>query len=221
MAVSTAPSGVYRGVPAEARRAERRERLLDAGLDLLGTEGWQATTVRGVCRRARLTARYFYESFSDLDELLVAVFDRMMDELAAQVLAAIDAAPDDAYATSHAAIETGIRYLTDDPRRARLGFVEALSSEPLMRRRLDAMRMFAGLLAGQAHSFYDTPPEAEPLVQVTATMLVGGIAELLITWLDGALSVSRDQLIDDITELVVATGDSASDLARRRMQASR
>lgn len=44
---------------------------------MLGTDGWQATTVRGICERARLNPRYFYESFSGLDELLVAVFDRI------------------------------------------------------------------------------------------------------------------------------------------------
>jgi AcrR family transcriptional regulator len=57
MAVATRP---YRGVPADDRRAGRRARLLSAGLELLGSEGYSGTTVRGVCGRARLTPRYFY-----------------------------------------------------------------------------------------------------------------------------------------------------------------
>ena len=36
--------------------------------------------------RARLNPRYFYESFDDLDALLVAVYDRSVEELAASVL---------------------------------------------------------------------------------------------------------------------------------------
>jgi AcrR family transcriptional regulator len=216
--MDAAPSGMYRGITAEARRSARRERLLDAGLDLLGTAGSQGTSVRAVCRRAGLTTRYFYESFEDLDALLLAVFDRMIEELAAAVVHAIEAAPRDARATAHAAVDTGVRYLTDDPRRARLAFVEALGSEPLMRRRLEAMRMFGGLLAARARDFYDAPPSADALVQVTATMLIGGIAELLITWLDGTLPVTREQLVEDVTELVVATGGSAAALARRRAQ---
>ena len=214
--VSTVPTGVYRGVPADQRRAERRERLLDAALDLLGTEGWQATTVRGVCRRARLTPRYFYESFEDLDALLLAVFDRLLGETTERVLAAIAAAPPNPEARGRAAIETFVLHLTEDPRRAQVAFVEALGSEPLMRRRLEVMRLYAGILGAQARELYGTPPEADPLVDLTATMLVGGMAELLISWLDGSLAVTREQLIDDVTELSVAIGEAAAALGRRR-----
>src|SRR5918999_5057985 len=55
-----APSArVYAGMAAEERRARRRARLLEAGLELLGTKGAQATSVTAVCRLARLTPRYF------------------------------------------------------------------------------------------------------------------------------------------------------------------
>src|SRR5690606_10883397 len=40
----------WAGVPPEDRRAERRSLLLDAGFDLLGSEGWAGTTVRAVCQ---------------------------------------------------------------------------------------------------------------------------------------------------------------------------
>src|SRR5258705_353216 len=65
--VAAAPARRYAGASADERRDERRARLLAAGLDALGTDGHRATTVRGVCARARLTPRYFYESFDDLD----------------------------------------------------------------------------------------------------------------------------------------------------------
>jgi AcrR family transcriptional regulator len=206
----------YRGVPADDRRAGRRERLLAAGLELLGTEGYAGTTVRGVCGRARLSPRYFYESFDDLEALLVAVFDRLIGDTTEAVLEAVQAAPHDAHEKSRAAIDTFVRDLTDDPRRARVAFVEALGSERLMRTRLRTMRAFSRLLAAQARGFYEPPEEADPLVDLTAAVLVGGMAELLITWLDGSLDVSRDQLVEDLTELFVATGESAVAIARRR-----
>jgi AcrR family transcriptional regulator len=205
----------YRGVSAEDRCDERRERLLAAGLELLGTEGYAGTTVRGVCAEAKLTPRYFYESFADLEELLVAVFDRLIGETAAEVVAAIDAAPHDAFAKSKAAIETFVLALTEDPRRARVAFIEALGSEALMRRRLDTMRLFADLMAAQGREFYGRTDD-DPLSDLTATVLVGGMAELLIRWLDGSLDVSREQLVEDLAELFVATGESAVAIARRR-----
>jgi AcrR family transcriptional regulator len=213
MTVVTRP---YRGVPAEGRRAARREQLLAAGLELLGIEGFAGTTVRAVCREARLSPRYFYESFEDLETLLVAVFDRLIGETTADVLAAIDAAPHDAHEKSRAAIETFVLSLTDDPRRARIAFVEALGNERLMRRRLDTLRAFSQLLADQARDFYGTPDDGDRIVDLAATVLVGGMAELLIRWLDGSLDIAREQLIDDLSALFVATGESAGAIARSR-----
>ena len=54
--------------------------LVDAAFELLGTEGWDGTTIRGVCQSARLNPRYFYESFDGLESLFLAVFDRLTSE---------------------------------------------------------------------------------------------------------------------------------------------
>src|SRR3954454_7049906 len=103
MALATRP---YRGVPARDRTAARRDQLLSAGLELLGSEGYSGTTVRGVCREAGLTPRYFYESFEDLEALLLAVFDELISETTRGVLEAVEAAPRDAHEKSRAAIGT-------------------------------------------------------------------------------------------------------------------
>src|SRR5688500_17768138 len=95
---------IYGGVSAEDRRATRREQLLEAGLELLGTEGWAGTTMTGVCAKAGLTERYFYESFPDREALLLAVFDRITAEAAETVLAAVASSPRDARPRSRAAI---------------------------------------------------------------------------------------------------------------------
>ncbi|WP_278258124.1 TetR family transcriptional regulator [Nocardioides convexus] len=57
-----APRRRYGGKTAEQRRAERREALLAAAVDIWQESGWAAVTMRGVCARAGLTDRYFYES---------------------------------------------------------------------------------------------------------------------------------------------------------------
>lgn len=214
--------GVYRGVPAHERQAARRERLLDAALDLLGTEGAQATTVRAVCRHARLTPRFFYESFDDLDALLVAVFDRVVAQATQRMLEALAAAGPDRDARARAAIGAFVDALTDDPRHARVACQEALGNEPLMRRRLEVVRAMAELVVAEAQAEFRPPRDAQPMVQLTATVLVGGLAEVLITWLDGGLEQDRDQLVDDFAALFVATGEAAAAVAagRRRPAAA-
>jgi AcrR family transcriptional regulator len=71
----------YGGVKAEARRQERRQRLLDAGLEVFGHKGYHHTTVRDICVAAGLTERYFYESFKSLRLLFDAVHEQLRNEL--------------------------------------------------------------------------------------------------------------------------------------------
>lgn len=213
-----AATGVYGGKPAAQRHAERRVRLIEAGLDLAGTDGWQAATVRAVCARAKLTPRYFYESFHTRDDLLLAVFDELAGEAAGRVLTAVTAAPDDAEAKSRAAVAAFVDLLVEDPRKARILFAEAMGHEALVRRRLEGLKMFAGLIAGQARAFYRPPAGSDRLVDTTALLLAGGLAELFIAWLDGDLESTRDELVDDCGALLAATGEAAVALARRRAQ---
>ena len=215
MSANAAATGVYRGVPAVERQATRRQQLIDAAYDLLGSDGWQATTVRAVCRRAGLTPRYFYESFPDLDSLVVAVFDRIVAELVQVVLEEVEAAPEEAHAKARAAIGGFMRHVTEDPRRARIVFSEALGSEALARRRFDTLRTFARLIAEQGRAFYGVRGH-ERLADTTAYLLAGGMAELLLAWRDGTIGSSLEELIDDCAALFVAAGEAAVEMTARR-----
>jgi AcrR family transcriptional regulator len=197
------PTRPYRGVSADDRRAVRRARLIEAGLELLGERGWQGTTVRAVCAEAGLTERYFYESFDDRADLLAGVFDRVAAEAAEGVLRAVEAAPHDARAKARAAIAAFVEMLTDDPRRARAMLLESFGDAALRERRAEAIRGFARLVSEQAQRFYDDPIAVDD-AELTALALVGGLAELLVGWLDGTIEAPRERLVDHCTELFVA-----------------
>jgi AcrR family transcriptional regulator len=216
-----AATRVYGGMSANDRVEARRRRLLEAALELIGTDGWAETSVRGVCRQARLTPRFFYESFGDLDALAVAVFDDIAVSATAAILDAVRGAPAEPAAQARAAIATFVDELTRDPRRARVAFAEALGSEALARRRLQAMRAMAELIAGHGRRAYGSAAAADTLVDITAALLAGGIAELLIAWLDGAIAATRDELVEDCTALFMITAEGAAALGRRRATSSR
>jgi hypothetical protein len=71
----------FRGVSAEQRQAERQQKLLEAGLQCFGTHGFYKVTVREICAEAKLTERYFYESFKNTESLLVAVYQRLIHDM--------------------------------------------------------------------------------------------------------------------------------------------
>ena len=206
-----ARTGLYGGVSADERRADRRQRLLDAGLEVLGTDGWQATTVRAICEQAKLNPRYFYESFSGLDELLVAVFDRIQAEAIAVVLRSVEENPDDPDVTARAAIGAFVELMTEDPRKGRVAFVEAMGSEALLRRRLDTLQQAAEIVVAYGRELPEASAADEQTIQLTAQVLVGGLVEALIAWFEGRLEVSRERLVAHCAALFVAATGVTSD----------
>jgi AcrR family transcriptional regulator len=204
------------GLPPADRRAERRTLLLQAALELLGTEGSAGTSVRAVCQAARLNPRYFYESFEDLDALVVALFDDLIAELGAQVLAALRAAGDDPGAQTRAALRTIVEFVDEDRRRGRVLYVEALGSEALNRRRIETAHLLVASVEQHAAAAQGALPEGEPIGRIGASLLVGGVGELVVAWLDGRIVADRDQLVDDAAELLLAMGEAAARIAARR-----
>lgn len=157
--------------------------------------------MRGVCQAASLNPRYFYESFDDLDALVLAVHDRVVDELKGAVATAVAEAGDDPVAVTRAVVDTTARFVDDDRRRARVLYVEALGNEALNRRRIEQGYAIADVMQGQ-------------LGGVAAALLVGGFSEVLMAWLDGRITVSRRQLVDETTTLFLAVGEAATTKGR-------
>ena len=108
--------------------------LIETALDCLHADGLAGVSVRSVCARARLTPRYFYESFADLDELLVAAVDAVTDEVAAQAVAARGRrAPDDLRRRCGRRSTPGYGVVAADPRKATAMLVAAAGHGPLRR----------------------------------------------------------------------------------------
>ena len=151
-----------------------------------------------VCERARLTPRYFYESFADRDALLVAIFDTIVEDVAREVIAAQPASPHD---TLRATVTAFVTMATDDPRKGRAAFVEALGSEALMRRRFERMHWFANLLAEQARAGRRLRKDDARRLQTASLIAAGGLIEMMVAWLDGELHSTAEQIIDDYTQV--------------------
>lgn len=186
-----------------------------AGLEIIGTQGWSAATIRAVCRQAGLSSRFFYETFSSVEELALALFDDIFDRTTAAVIAAVGSAPRDPHVRNRVAIETFVHALTDDQRIARFAFMEALGSEVLTRRRLDVIRSAVEAVMRQIGPHGPTGVSTT-YREVTATVLIGGLAELLIGWIHGEIEVELDQLVEHYVQLVTEIGDATYGKGRSR-----
>ena len=197
----------YRGVQPADRQAERRLRLLDAGLSILGADGRpDPLTVRGVCRRAGLSARYFYESFSDRDDFVGAVYDWVIGDVAATIQAAVTAASPREQA--RVGVATVVRSTTGDPRVGRLLFNADLADPVVVRKRDDSTTLLAMLLVQQVGQTFGLPEDDR--IRTTAHFTVGGVGQSLTAWLSGQLALTTDELIELLASLLNQLADPAA-----------
>jgi AcrR family transcriptional regulator len=202
------PERPYGGRLAEERRAARRTALLEAGLEVLGTQGAQAATVRAVCRQAGLSTSYFYESFANPEELFLAVFDHVVGDHDLRMSQRILKADGDLRASIAAAVHA-LADILEDPRAIRIVFLEAWGSEALMQRRVGLMHASAASLAQAISAAH--PAARATKVHIAALAIAGGLLETLLAWIDGQLDASIDRLLHDFIDLSVGTMKHALD----------
>ena len=194
----------YGGVEARERIAQRRHRLLDAGLELLGgADDVAELTVRAICRQAGVSARYFYESFTDKDELVAAVFDWVIADIAATTQAAVAAAPPEEVA--RAAMANIVGTIVVDARIGRLLFSSQLANTVLARKRVESGALMAALAGQQAATTLKVPDNDR--VKATAQFVVGGVGQAISAWLAGDVDLTPDELVDQLSAALDRLGD--------------
>ena len=182
--------GRWSGVPLQDRQALRRDELIAAGVAHLGGAQGPALTVRGVCRSAGLTERYFYESFSDRDEFVRAVYD----DVCARAMAALTTAN-----TPRAAVEQFVALMVDDPARGRVLLLAPEREPVLTRSGAEWMPSFIELVQRKLTRIGD-PTQAA----MVATGLIGALTALFTASLNGRLTATREQFIDYCIEMLLS-----------------
>jgi AcrR family transcriptional regulator len=197
------PQGrLYAGLSATERRAERRERLLDAGLELFGTIGFAKTTIPMLCTSSGVTARHFYEEFDSRETLLRTIYDR----IAATVFeGVVDALRDPGRGVRERIRDSTaayFRYLTSDPRLARIYAIEAVGMHSELEAHRRAKREdFVKKLTKAAQRVESSSLDSRLL----SAAIAGASHALLLEWVLAPRRPAVDKMIDIITNLWVRT----------------
>jgi AcrR family transcriptional regulator len=201
----TTTERAYGGVSAVERRDLRRRRLLAAGAEIVRDQGLHAVSYRGVCRTAGLTERYFYESFANVDELLVALFEQELNAAMLEVMASVQAAgaaPEDAAA---AAVGCFVDRIADDRLLSRL-LVESPAHQALRAPRRAAIDAFVDQMVKTGFSLVRGPasPAEARRARNVALILGGGFNELLTEWVESEFAATKAEIVADTVELFFA-----------------
>ncbi|WP_433337907.1 TetR/AcrR family transcriptional regulator [Spirillospora sp. CA-294931] len=203
----SAPRGRYAGRTATERRAERRERFLAAGLELYGTEGYAAASTERLCAAAGLSTRQFYEEFTNRDEVLLELYDRINDEATAAVTETVRAA-EERGAGIDELIRDGLRaYVTttaSDLRRAQIAFVAVVGvSQAIEKHRLERRARWVDLICevADAAARRGQVPHRDNRLVVTA--FNGATNELVHTWCLSEPKAPLDDIVEALARLLI------------------
>ncbi len=206
-----APARTWGGRTPEERRAQRRRKLIEAGLAIWLEHGWAAVTMRGVCTRAALNDRYFYEHFADRDELLGAVWDEVcfevFGELSAVVAEHLDRTP---LEILRLAVTRAVDLQTHG--HARILFDNHAGSRVLEERRWATLSDSTDLLIATARPYLRTGVD-ESDFRMSVLMGIGGFNELLSAWRTGAVEADAERVIDHASRVATLLGTQYLDPA--------
>jgi AcrR family transcriptional regulator len=201
------PTGRYAGKSADERQAERRQRFLDAGLQLFGdSPGFRATTVAALSEAAGLSTRQFYEEFRTLEDVLSALHLQVNDWAEQAATAALtDAAGLPLAERATAVFHAYAANVTGDPRRIRITFTEIIGVSPRMdRQRLARRARWIDFICAEATAAAERGEAEARNYRLAATAFIGSVNGLLHDWTAGWVDATLDQAVDELVRLLMA-----------------
>ncbi|WP_063007148.1 TetR family transcriptional regulator [Nocardia kruczakiae] len=189
----------YAGASASERRIDRRTQLIEAALDLILEGGVASLTVLAVCQQAKLSKRYFYESFESLDALLAIALTDVLSDVARTIDLADPRTVDTPAGVVTVAVEA-ILDAFDDSRVARL-YIESAGYPHLLAARERAVAAFVDQLLAMITGRADSTARQIMLAQV----LISGTTHVVAMWLSGTLALTRDQFVATLVRLGTET----------------
>jgi AcrR family transcriptional regulator len=186
----------YGGVLPEERQRARHDKLIEGALEVFGTKGFHAATVREVCMAAHLTERYFYESFKSLTDLFRAVYEHLRALLMAetmQVLASADRSP---LGLMEPALRVYLHFFQVDRRRGRIMLVDALGIDSEVARLSgETARDYSGLLKAHLSTLMADRPDLDISLDLLADGLIGLNVMLAARWMNDGFVEPIDKVI--------------------------
>jgi AcrR family transcriptional regulator len=198
------PRGRHK-LPPEAVKASQRERLLRAMAELVGEQGYEATSVPQVIAAARVSSNTFYSFFTDKTDCFIALCEELGDELLRLVSYA---APREDVSDALAALNRGLRaYLQwwpDRPALARAYFVELPAAGPrALEERDRQVARFTAVLRYIAERARELNPALPPLREAELAAASVVMRELVASEVRAGRVEQLEELEDDLRYLLI------------------
>ena len=187
----------FKGLSLSERKQLRREKLIEAGIEAYGTHGFFAVTVKDICNEAKLTERYFYESFKKSEQLFQTIFLKLIDELQHNVMQAIMQASSDPHKMIDAGLRALLTTLKDNPRMARIIYIDAMLVQELHNQATiqETLTQFDRIIQAFVMITMPNAPQGNDEVSLMATGLNGYVTHIIIRWVSEGFKQPLDEVL--------------------------
>ena len=187
----------FKGLSLTERKQARREKLIQAGIEAYGRQGFFAVTVKDICNEAKLTERYFYESFKKSDELFQTIFLTLIDQLQHNVMQAIMQASSDPRKMIEAGLTALLTTLRDNPRMARIIYIDAMLVQELHNQATihETMLRFDRMIQAFVMLMMPHIDRSEREISFVATGLNGYVTQIAIRWVVSGFKQSMEDVL--------------------------
>jgi len=184
-------------LPREFVAGHKRRRMMDAIAELTAEQGYEATKIADIVRRAAVARKTLYDNFDGKEDLFLSAVDSIVTEMRVLVEEACDDG-DDPEERIVAGLEAMLDFIAEHPAAARMCMVEAISATPGSARLYDAaVHEFVELLQRSAPQRADLPGTIEE-------SLVGGVAWILQLQIRRGEAETAPGLLPELSQFVLS-----------------
>jgi AcrR family transcriptional regulator len=194
-------ASVRPSLPREFIALHKQRRIMDALAALTAEQGYEATKISDIVRRAGVARKTLYDNFEGKEEVFLAAFDAARDEVLRRVEeggAAKDGDESDWQDRVEGGLAAFLAYVAEQPTLARMCMIEALSATPTTTKRYeDALDTFLELTRKAL-------PSDDRLPDTIAESLVGGVAWIISQQIRRGEAERAEDLLPELTEFMMA-----------------
>jgi len=187
-----------------ATNADHRSRLLDALTLALTDQTYADVTIADIVARARVSRRTFYEQFDNKDACLLALCERLSEQILGLIAAGYDPTADWVEQLNRVT-DTYLQALQMQPALVRTLYIELMQLGDVglaVRRRIS--QRFAMFLIMQVELARVREPGKRSLSPALATAIVGGANELILQAIEDGRADRLSDLAPTVSEFMQA-----------------
>jgi AcrR family transcriptional regulator len=186
-------------LPQEFVAAHKRRRMIDAMASLCAEQGYEATKIADVVRRAHVARKTLYDNFAGKEELFLAAFATTLADADAAVAEACESIdPAEWEARTEAGLRALLEFVAGNPAAARLCLIEAPAATQTSAARYDLA------VDSYIKRLREAAPPGPGRAATLEEALVGGTLWIVQRQVRRGAAAKTPELLAELTEFVTS-----------------